>query len=190
MKRVRRLPELTTKGKIGIILLVVVIVGAALTFIITSAISRQITTASGEKIDFAKENATDREQKAMTTAAAAIENGDDKKADNIYQQALSAEKDSTKKVELAINQSKLLNLGGKYDQAVDVAKKAEDYSDDKYLISDWLGRLYAIGKDYDNAATYYAKAETLAGSKTNEGGYTKQYYADKVAMMKSLSKKQ
>jgi tetratricopeptide (TPR) repeat protein len=190
MKRVRRLPELTTKGKIGIILLVVIIVGTALTFIITSAISGQLAGFGDEQIDFAKETATDREQKAMTTSAAAIENGEDKKADTIYQRALSAETDSTKKVELAINQSKLLNLGGKYDQAVDVAKKAETYSDDKYLISDWLGRLYALGKDYDNAATYYAKAESLVGSKTNTGGYTKQYYEDKIAKMKDLSKKE
>jgi len=191
MKRVWHLPELTTKAKIGAIVAVVVIVVVVVTFVITSAISRQLagSTGSATQEDFTKKNTETRQQDARTSAAAAIASGDDKASASIYLQALAAEKDPTRKVKLAIDQSRLLSYANKFDEAVDVAKSAEAYSDDKYLINDWLARLYAKGQRYSDAATYYAKAGELVASPTNTGRYEKKYYNDKVAAMKSLAQK-
>ncbi|MDB5177324.1 MAG: hypothetical protein JWN75_992 [Candidatus Saccharibacteria bacterium] len=191
MKRVWHLPELTTKARIGAIVATVVIIIIVLTFIITSTISRQLTDSAGSAVqqDFTKKDTATRQNDARSSAATAIASGDDKTAATIYKRALDAEKDPTRKVKLAIDQSKLLSYAGKFDEAVDVAKSAEAYSDDKYLINDWLARLYAKGKRYSDAATYYEKAGELVASPTNAGRYEKKYYDDNAVTMKSLAAK-
>jgi len=185
------LPQLTTKAKIGVGLIVFVFVAAIATYIATQVISQQLKESSGiSKEEFAAKNTENRQKDAMSSSADAIENGNDKKAANIYEQAIAAEPDPTRKVQLAIDHSRLLYLQGKFDEALEVAKQAEGYSDDKYLISDWLARLYAGGKRYSDAASYYEKAGSLVGSPTNNGGYTKKYYDQQAANMRSLAGKQ
>lgn len=182
-------PQLTTKAKIGIALIVLVFGGAAATLVVTSMISKQLTE-SKDIPDFSKQDAETRQKDAFSSSAEAVESGNGDKADEIYKAALAAETDPTKKVKLAINQSTTLYMGGKYDEAVKVALEAEGFSEDKYLISDWLARLYNYGKRYSEAATYYAKAGSLVGSPTNAGSYPKKYYDDKVTSMKALAAKQ
>lgn len=189
-KRTWQPPQLTTKAKIGIALIVIVFGGAVATLIITSSIARQLGDSSGTQIqDYSKKDTESRQKDALTDAAEALEGGNDKKAGDIYKNALAAETNPTKKVELAINQSKVLLMSGKNDEAIRVAQEAESYSEDKYLISDWLGRVLASGKRYNEAATAYSRAGSLVASPTNKGGYTKDYYDDKVASMKAQAAK-
>jgi tetratricopeptide (TPR) repeat protein len=191
MKRVWHLPELTTKAKIGFGVAIIVVVIVAVTYIVTSTISRQLSGAENAlQQDFTKKDTTARQQDARKGSAEAIVSGDDKTSDAIYRKALDAEKDPTRKVLLAIDQSRLLSVAGQFDKAVSVAKEAESYSTDKYLIDDWLARLYYNkGKKYFDAAEYYAKAGELVSSPTNTGKYPKKYYDEKVALMKSLADK-
>lgn len=190
IERLRHLPQLTTKAKIGIGLIIFVFAGAIAVFIASSIISQQIADSGGiSKQEFAAKTTQNRQRDAMNTSADAIESGNDKKAANIYEQAIAAEPDPARKVQLAIDHSRLLYLQGKFDEALTIAKEAEGYSDDKYLISDWLARLYAGGKRYSEAANYYEKAASLAGSSTNTGGYTKKYYERQAASMRALAEK-
>ncbi len=194
MKRVRQLPQLTTKAKIIVGLIIGVVIAVIATFIVTTTIIRQITGTSGYdtqqlREDYAGKDTQSRKVDALTDAKSALKAGEDRRVTDTYEQAIAAEPDSTRKVKLAIDQSLLLYNFGKYDEAVEVAKKAESYSSDKYYIADWLGRLYENGKKYADAATYYTLASSLASSPTNDTGFDKQYYATKVTEMKSLAGK-
>ncbi len=192
-KRAERwhLPQLTTKAKIGVGLIVFVFVAAIAIYIATQVISQQIKDSSGiSKQEFAAKNTENRQKDARGASADAIASGNDQKAANIYEQAIAAEPDPARKVQLAIDHSKLLYLKGKFDEALEVAKQAEGYSDDKYLVYDWLARLYAGDKQYAQAASYYEKAGSLVNSPTNIGKYTKSYYDRNAANMRSLAGKQ
>jgi tetratricopeptide (TPR) repeat protein len=191
MKRVRRLPELTTKAKIGVILIAVVVVAIALVFVVTTLINQQLSKSAGYDVgqlrkDFAGKDSQSRKIDALQDAKTALKAGEDKRATDTYEQAIEAESDPAKKVKLAIDQSLLLYNFNQFDKAVEVAKKAESYNSDKFYIADWLGRLYENGKQYSDAATYYGLAGSLAGSPTNDTGFTKKYYDTKVTEMKSL----
>lgn len=182
-------PQLTTKAKIGIALIVIIFGGAVATLIVTSMISKQLTDTN-DIPDFSKQDAETRQKDAFSSSAEAVESGNSDKADEVYKAALAAESDPTKKVRLAINQSTVLYTGGWYDDAVKVALEAEAFSKDQYLISDWLGDLYSYGKRYDSAATYYTKAASLVDSPTNTSKYAKKYYENKASSMKAMAAKQ
>ncbi len=191
MKRVRRLPELTTKAKIGAILIAVVVIAVALVFIVTSVINGQLSGSAGYNVQdlrkgFASKDSQSRKIDALNDAKSALKAGEDKRATDTYEQAIETESDPAKKVKLAIDQSLLLYNFNQFDKAVEVAKKAESYNSDKFYIADWLGRLYENGKQYSDAATYYALAGSLASSPTNDTGFDKKYYDTKVTEMKSL----
>lgn len=193
-KRDRHLSRIRTK--IAILWFVFLFIGVAAFYFITPIISRQIDIAQKgydvEEIrqDFAKKDATTRNVDASTDARDALNSKDDERAKDIYEQAVAAESDPNRKVKLAVDQSLLLYGLHKYDQAEAVAKEAESYSDDKFYISDWLGRLYEGLSKYREAEKYYQRAANLAESPTNDTGFDKVYYEAKVQKMKSLAENQ
>ncbi len=188
MKRIRQLPELTTKAKVLIGVGVFVVVGAIGTFVVASVVSNQLR-GDTENYDFAKKDTTTRQKSAVTAADDALKSGNSSKANDVYEQAIEAEPDPLRKIELAINQSRMLYGAGKFDEALEVAKKAESYSDDKFMIYDWTAQLYQVHKDYSDAAEYFEKAGQLADSPSNKGKYPKSFYDNQVKRMKELASK-
>lgn len=187
MKRVVKLPELTVKAKLLIGGVILLFTGAIAVFIITTNLSKQLSNDGVE--NYKKLDAATRQRDATKAAQAAIDSGDSKKAGEVYEQAIAAEPDPTKKVELAIDYSTTLNSAGKFDDALAVAKKAEAYSDDKYLIMRWLALLNEFGKRYEESATYYEKTSELTASPSNKGKYSKAFYVREAARVRALAKK-
>ena len=187
MKRIGRIPELTTKAKVLLGLVVFVLLGGLATLIVTSMIAQQLRSG-GESYDFKGLDPETRKKDAMKAAQSAASSGDSSKAVSIYDQAIADEPDPGKKIELAINQSRMLNLAGKFDEAVDVAKKAESYNEDKFVITDWLAQLHERGKRYEEAAQYYEKVVTMADSPTNIGKYSKTFYEKEATRVRALAK--
>ncbi len=127
-----------------------------------------------------------RDNAIRDSAAEALEKGGTDKASQVYSDAIAAEKDVVHKIQLTIDQSLFLYNAGQYDQAVKVAKDAENYSDDKYLIADWLSQLYETGQQYSLAAQYYTLAGKWASSDTNTSRQTKAYYDSQAARVSAL----
>lgn len=175
----------------SIVVLIVAIVSAVLVFV-----SKQ------KKIDV--ESGVTASQKAQRDAAVqqvqhdgnirddeakAIERGDIAGANAIYEKALAAENNPSRKVQLAIDYSGELYNASKYAEAIDIAKKAESMSDDKYLIADWLSRVYEDQRQYSLAAQYYTLAAEWSSSPTNQAQLTKKHYVDQSARMSALGGK-
>jgi len=182
------------KMKVAITLVVLLFVGIAAYFLVP-IITRQIDIANkGYDVqeirqNFEKQDSSERNAQATADARDALNDGNDQRAADVYEQAVAAEPDPVKKIKLAKNQSLMLYNLHKYDEAEAVAKAAESYSSDKFYISDWLGRLYEGLSRYSDAEKYYQRAADLANSPTNDTGFDKVYYQAKVVKMKSLAGK-
>ncbi len=120
------------------------------------------------------------------SAAQALEQGNADRANQVYQSAIQSENDTTRKIKLTLDQSALLYDAGKYTEAINVAKGAESYSDDQFLVADWLSRLYEDQKQYALAAQYYTLAGKWAKSPTNKTALTKGYYDSQAARVSAL----
>ena len=119
-------------------------------------------------------------------AAKILQDGNEQKAQEVYDDALKMESDATRKVQLMIEKSKFLYDTGKYDEAVAVAKDAEILSEDKYLVASWLAHVFEQAKDYKNATHYYTLAGEWAQSGLNYAKFDKAYYdrqASRVALL-------
>lgn len=121
-------------------------------------------------------------------ARAAIKSGDAETADDLYEKAIEAEKETERKVRLYIDQSALLYGTGNQMEAIEKAKQAESITEDKYLIADWLSRLYEDQKMYKLAIEYYTLAGEWADSETNLARLDKAYYDNQVKRVKQLEK--
>lgn len=119
-------------------------------------------------------------------AQKALSRGDTNKAEDIYGDAIKAEPDPVRKVKLSIDQSKVLYGAGKYNEAIAVAKHAEVLTEDKFLVADWLSRVYEAREQYAEAANYYSLAGKWASSETNTLGRTKAYYDNQAARVSAL----
>ena len=183
MKTVRRLPELTVKAKIILGLVVLFFVGLIGTFVVLSVINGGLLGQDRIQ-DFTKKDTKSRKTDALGDATDALRAGNDKKAADIYESAIAAEPDGNRKVKLVIDQSRTLYAGGKLTEAIDAAKKGENYGSDKYQIADWLGQLYQLAKQKDEAITYYTLAGSLVDSPNNDKGYDKKHYDDRVSALK------
>lgn len=193
-KRRWKLPELTTKAKIGFGLVVLVFGGAIAVYIVTAGLAGKLGGSESFDVrqirrDLEAKETTARKDAAASTAYDALTGGESGKAGTIYEQAIAVEPDPTGKVRLAIDYSRILNSQRKGDEALRVAEEAESYSDDKYLISDWLGQLYELNKRYDDAIKYYTQAGERTDSVTNDKGFDKQFYDSKVIRLKALAEK-
>lgn len=182
----RKLPVLTTKAK--------VIVGVATVFFVAlgaMVVTMLVIQASPDTVkeDFSKSDAKTRQTDAVGLAEQALESGNTTRADNVYKKAIDAEPDSTKKVELAIDYSRMLRSGNRMKEAIEVAKKAEGYQEDQYRVAAWLASLYQSDKQYDKAEQYYMIAADSADSPANKG-FSKAFYEDRAKKMKQAATKQ
>lgn len=139
------------------------------------------------KEEFEKQTEAERNDNAQSSAMEALDTGNNTDAATVYENAIAAEKDPGKKVELAADQSRLLLVDGQQNEAIAVLKKAIEYNSDKYRIYDLLGHTYEQVKLYSEAATYYEKAGLLVDSPTNIGQFTKTYYDNRVVKLKALA---
>lgn len=164
-------------------LLVVILISVLLIFI---AGQKKLNDESGmtaeEKAAHQKNmNETKRDGEIRDSAQKAIDEGNVTKANEVYQNAIASEQETVRKIQLSIDQSELLYNAGKVSEAFEVAKQAEKLSDDKYLIADWLSRIYEDQKQFKLAAEYYKLAGQWADSETNEAALTKNYYEREAA---------
>lgn len=120
-------------------------------------------------------------------AEAEVKKGDTTKAAQLYSTAIADETDAVRKVQLYIDQSGVLYAAGKYPEAFTAAKQAETLTQDKFLVADWLSRLYEDQKDYKDAAAYYILAGQWATSPENKTALTKAYYDAQAARMDQLA---
>lgn len=194
-KREWHLPKLSLPVKVGLGFVLFVTVASLIMFIVGVVINGQ-DSGNGLTITDAQKRARDEAvRKAQhdgaiyDSAKQALESGDDEKANSIYNDAINNESDGTRKVELAIDQSRALSAQGKASEAVAVAKKAESYSSDKFLIADWLSKLYEYQRKYSMASVYYTLAGKWADSPTNKTGYDKAYYDTQAQRMNVLAGK-
>lgn len=129
---------------------------------------------------------SEKDGKLRDSAAAEAVKGDISKVGQLYAQAISAESDTVRKIQLYVDQSGVLYAAGRYTEAFEAAKQAEGLSNDKFLAADWLSRIYEDRKDYLNAAKYYRLAGQWADSTQNQTGITKAMYdkeADRVTKL-------
>ncbi|OGL22662.1 hypothetical protein A2707_05110 [Candidatus Saccharibacteria bacterium RIFCSPHIGHO2_01_FULL_45_15] len=115
-----------------------------------------------------------------------VGNNDTDAANKVYQQAIAAETSQERKTELAIDLSGVYYAAGQYDKAFAAMKEVEVSNPDKFLVADWLSRLYEDQKDYSNAAKYYRLAGEWAKSPQNKTGIEKSFYdaeADRVSKL-------
>jgi tetratricopeptide (TPR) repeat protein len=172
----RRTKVLAGVGALGVIFVIVIIV--ALIKINTQppvSINDDLNAKQAAE-QAAKMQQLKREGAVRDSAEQALEQGDTAKANSLYTEAINAEDDAPKKVQLAIDQSGVLYAANKFDDAINVAKSAEDYSTDKYLIANWLSKLYEDQKQYELAAQYYKLAGKWASSPTNKSHLKQEYY--------------
>lgn len=144
--------------------------------------------ASQAKRDEANKRAKQAEEdgKLQAEAAKQISGNNVAAADKLYQQAITAADSEERKTLLYIDLSAVYYREKKYPQAFEAAKKAEALNPDKFLIADWLSRLYEDQKEYKTAEKYYRMAAESASSPQNKTALDKAYYeaeADRVAKL-------
>lgn len=172
----RRTKVLSGVGVLGAIAVLVVVIALIK---INSQPPLSITddlNAKQEAEQAAKMQQLKREGAVRDSAEQALAQGDRSKADTLYKEAIAAEDNAPKKVQLAIDQSGVLYAANKYEDAINVAKAAENYNSDKYLIANWLSKLYEDQKQYALAAQYYTLAGKWASSPTNKSHLKQSYY--------------
>jgi uncharacterized protein HemY len=188
-KRRWQVPQLTTKAKLLVGLVVFLFGGALIVYIVTSTLARQAIDAKGYDIaeirkELENKTADERRNDTASLTYTAQRSGDRDKATDIYKQAIDVETDPTRKVRLAIDRADQLFKSKQIDAAIQVLKDAENYSDDKYLIAHQLGAFYMYSKKFSDAERYYTLARSRVDSPTNTARYTKTYYDEKIAELK------
>lgn len=125
--------------------------------------------------------------KLRDDASAQIKENQAGSAARLYQEAIDAEQTTERKTRLYIDLSGVYYAAGRSEEALEAATKAESVNPDKFLVADWLSRIYEDKKDYKKAAEYYRLAGEWAGSDQNKTALDKKYFDDKAAEMKRLS---
>lgn len=175
----------------GVVLLIVVGVAAWLFFGGQSSQDEKSTSivgsTNGDQRWSNYKNRLERGAELRKLASGALASGDTQTVASIYDDAVDDEQSIPDKIELRLDQAKLLYSKGLHDEAIRVAKDAEGLSDDKYQVADYLSRVFERRKDYDQAARYYTLAGTWVQSPTNQLGFTKQYYDSKAARAQDLA---
>lgn len=171
----------------GILVLVLITAGIGLYF---SGILVTESRAEEEPEEMAKARIAQTEQdgKLRDSASKEVASGNVSGAEKLYEDAIAKEAESTRKIELAIDQSEVLYAAGKYSEAIAVAKKAEGVSEQKFLIADWLARVYEDQKQYNLSAEYYRLAAKSAGSPQNQTGITSDMYEKEALRVLGLKK--
>jgi tetratricopeptide (TPR) repeat protein len=161
-------------------------VGAMVWWIMSHPAEQKVTEDQQTKVEAAVAQAK-QQGEVRTSAEAAVSKGNVDQANKIYADAIAREADAVRKIELYLDQSGVFYAAGQYKEAFAAAKKAESLTDDKFLVADWLSRLYEDQKDYKDAASYYRLAGTWATSPQNKTALTKAYYDAQAAQMDKLA---
>ena len=119
-------------------------------------------------------------------AKAALQKGNITGAKQVYADAIKSETSTTQKIQIYIDESGLLYESGNVKEAISAAKSAEVLTEDKFLVADWLSRIYEDQKNYELAAEYYTLAGKWATSPTNLTGLDKKYYDDNASRVMAL----
>jgi tetratricopeptide (TPR) repeat protein len=122
----------------------------------------------------ARQAATDGKRRDEATQAIKDNNFED--AEKLYAEAIEAAATAERKTQLYVDLSAVYYAEGRYEEAFAAAKKADDINSDKFLMADWLSRLYEDRKEYKEAANYYKLAGEWADSNQNKTNLTKTYY--------------
>lgn len=171
----------------GIVL--VLSVGAAMMYWI---VSNQGDASEGEAVQQEVEDAGTRARQAeadgqlQIEAAKQISSNNTSGADKIYEEAINQAAEQERKTQLFIDLSAVYYKEKRIDQAIATAKKAEAQNPDKFLVADWLSRIYEDQKNYKEAERYYRLAGESAGSPQNKTALNKAYFeaeADRVAKL-------
>ncbi len=174
--------------------LFLVVIGAA-TFIYLSTRPAQLPAFLVEaavvedpakaKVNMAREKA---DGQLRDESAKAIASGDTQKVEQIYKTAVQNETEVARKIQLYVDQSAVLYAAGRVDEAIAAAKQSDTLSTDRFLVADWLSRVYEDRKDYSQSAKYYRLAAEWAHSDMNRTGMTKQQYEAEAARVESLGR--
>lgn len=180
---------------IGMIVVLLLAIGAAAWWFFGGGATHDkkstsiIGAANGDQRWSNYKNRLERGAELRKLASGALASGDTKTVASIYDDAVNDEQSIPDKIELRLDQAKLLYGKGLHDEAIAVMKDAENLSDDKYQVADYLSRIYERRKEYDQAARYYTLAGAWAQSPTNQLGFTKQYYDDKAKRVQELAER-
>ena len=128
----------------------------------------------------------ERDKVTYDDAKAALQKGNITGAKQVYADAIKSETSTTRKIQIYIDESGLLYESGNVKEAISAAKSAEVLTEDKFLVADWLSRIYEDQKNYELAAEYYTLAGKWATSPTNLTGLDKKYYDDNASRVMAL----
>jgi tetratricopeptide (TPR) repeat protein len=120
-------------------------------------------------------------------ATTALKSNNTAAAQKSYQTAIDSEKTVERKTLLYIDLSGVYYAQGRSQEAFDVMKQADAINADKFLIADWLSRLYEDQQNYPKAAQYYKLAGEWAESKQNKVALDKAYYDEQATRMTRLA---
>lgn len=128
-----------------------------------------------------------REGTIRDSAKEALNKGDLGRVTEIYKDAIDAESETAKKVQLYKDKSRVLYDAGRYEEAIAVAREGEAISDDKFLLADWLYQIYAHQRQYAKAAFYAKLAAEWVDSPMNKIGYDADFYNKEAQRMTKLA---
>lgn len=170
--------------------LVLVAIGAVIAWVIMSASSREEPQAQLSDIQKAERDTKQAEEdgKLQEAASKNIKSKNTADAEKAYQEAISAATTAERKTLLYIDLSGVYYKEGLIKEAFAIAEKANEANPDKFLIADWLSRLYEDQKNYPKAAEYYTLAGKWASSPQNKTAIDRAYYDGQASEMTRLTK--
>ena len=170
--------------------LVLAAIGALVAWVIMSAPSRDEPQAKQSDVEKAERDAKQAESdgKLQETASKNIQAKNLANAEKLYQEAISGEATPERKTLLYIDLSGLYYKAGLFKEAFAAAERADQINPDKFLMADWLSRLYEDQENYAKAAEYYVLASKWATSPQNKTAIGKTYYEDKADEMTKLAR--
>ena len=193
-KNSKRWFKLSFRAKVLIVVIAVVFIVADISGLLFVGLNQQYESEGSEvtSTEVAERDKNIAQVKRVgeirDSAVAAIRSGNIAKANKAYASAIASESDVAYKTELYSDQSQTLYYTGNVDEAIKIALQAVAALEDKYLLADWLGRMYEDQKQYANAAHYYTLAGKWVTSPTNEALFDKAYYDAQVARVSTQEK--
>jgi|TARA_B100001245_G_scaffold236596_1_gene228640 tetratricopeptide (TPR) repeat protein len=171
-----------SKVKLAILVGIIVIAFASIAFFLLLQLTSTETAIEND------EGQKDEKVVALERASKAAEEGDTTEVKKQYRTLIDAESDIERKTVMMIDWSGVLYAAGYHQEAIAVAKEAESLNEDRFLVADWLSRVYEYEKKYDQSVKYYLLAGELADSPMNNLGFDKAHYDAEAARVKALDK--
>ncbi len=129
------------------------------------------------------------DEEIFNNASSELKKGNIAGVEKVYDDAVKAETDRARKIQIYIDQSALFYNAGHVKEAIAAAKNAVTLSDDQFLVADWLSRIYEDQKNYTLAAEYYTLAGEWAESPMNVTALDKKYFDDNASRVTELGSK-